>query len=240
MTEPTNKPRFELRHTQGVEVSLEELLSDLKRIAAKSGRSTVTSREYESAGRYSPDTVQRRFGSWNEALKQAGFDISNEFNINKDRLFENLERLWISLGRQPTRRELIKRSEFSIGPYMRAFGSWRKALQAFVEWANTDEASFNSEIQEVEENGQDEKKFGAVETEFKHKTKRNISERLKVQVLMRDGNKCKLCDITVTGENIHFDHIKPWSKGGETVLENLQVLCATHNLAKGNLEYNKK
>jgi len=72
---------------------------------------------------------------------------------------------------------------------------------------------------------------------FKHKTKRNPSERLKVQVLMRDGNKCRLCGITVTGENIHFDHILAWSKGGETVLENIQVLCALHNLAKGNLEY---
>ena len=63
-----------------------------------------------------------------------------------------------------------------------------------------------------------------------------ISSRLKVQVLMRDSNKCKLCGTTVTGENIDFDHIKPWSKGGETVLENVQVLCASHNLAKGDLE----
>jgi len=38
----------------------------------------------------------------------------------------------------------------------------------------------------------------------------------------------------VTGDNTHFDQIKPWSKGGETVLENLQVLCAKHNLAKGD------
>jgi len=76
-----------------------------------------------------------------------------------------------------------------------------------------------------------------IEIIFKHKTKRLPSERLKVQVLMRDGNKCRLCGITVTGENIHFHHILAWSKGGETVLENLQVLCAVHNLAKGNIEY---
>jgi len=75
------------------------------------------------------------------------------------------------------------------------------------------------------------------ETIYKHKTKRLPSERLKVQVLMRDGNKCRLCGITLTGDNIHFDHVNPWSKGGETVLENLQILCAKHNLAKGDLEY---
>jgi 5-methylcytosine-specific restriction endonuclease McrA len=57
---------------------------------------------------------------------------------------------------------------------------------------------------------------------------------------MRDGNKCRLCGIIVTGNNIHFDHIQPWSKGGETTLENLQVLCDTHNLAKGDLEYDEK
>ncbi len=34
----------------------------------------------------------------------------------------------------------------------------------------------------------------------------------------------------------HIDHIKPWSKGGETVLENLQTLCATCNLGKSNIE----
>ena len=71
---------------------------------------------------------------------------------------------------------------------------------------------------------------------YKHTTKRDISDRLKVKVLIRDGNKCRLCGITVTGDNIHFDHIKPWSKGGETVLENIQVLCAPHNLSKGNYD----
>jgi hypothetical protein len=54
---------------------------------------------------------------------------------------------------------------------------------------------------------------------------------------MRDGNKCKLCGKILTGDEIHFDHIVSWSKGGETTLENLQVLCAKHNLAKGNVEY---
>lgn len=29
----------------------------------------------------------------------------------------------------------------------------------------------------------------------------------------------------------------PWAKEEETVLENLQILYAPHNLAKGNLEY---
>ena len=55
---------------------------------------------------------------------------------------------------------------------------------------------------------------------------------------MRDGNRCKLCGVECNDgiHNIHFDHIIPWSKGGETVLENLQVLCHKCNLAKGDVE----
>ncbi len=55
---------------------------------------------------------------------------------------------------------------------------------------------------------------------------------------MRDGNKCRICGVECSGglHNIHFDHIIPWSKGGETVLENLQVLCSSCNEAKGNMD----
>jgi 5-methylcytosine-specific restriction endonuclease McrA len=33
--------------------------------------------------------------------------------------------------------------------------------------------------------------------------------------------------------NLHFDHIIPYSKGGTSLMaENIQILCATHNLRK--------
>ena len=30
------------------------------------------------------------------------------------------------------------------------------------------------------------------------------------------------------------DHVTPWSKGGATDIRNCQMLCRTHNRAKGN------
>ena len=128
---------------------------------------------------------------------------------------------------------------YSIHHYRSKFGTWRNAREAFVEFINTSA----DQTQEIEKAGLVEEMAEVPEEKeiiFKHKTKRIPSERLKVQVLMRDGNKCRLCGVTVTGENIHFDHILAWSKGGETVLENMQVLCELHNLAKGNLEYDIK
>ena len=220
----------------------EELLDDLRKAAHKLERSYITSREYDETGKFTSGTIHRRFGTWNKALQIAGLDvilIKNQ-NISDKNLFENIEKIWISVGQQPTYRDVQPPiSMYSIHHYRSKFGTWRNAREAFVEFINTSA----DQTQEIEKAGLVEEMAEVPEEKeiiFKHKTKRIPSERLKVQVLMRDGNKCRLCGVTVTGENIHFDHILAWSKGGETVLENMQVLCELHNLAKGNLEYDIK
>lgn len=214
----------------------QELLDNLKKVAIKLGKDKITRSEYKENGKYSSQTLERRFGSWNKALEKSGLQINYQRNISDEELFKNIEEVWIKLGRQPLCDEIKQPlSKYSISPYTKRFGAWRKALEAFIDFINSDELQ-NSEKEETEPQ-QDNSIIIPEKEIIKHTTKRNITSRLKVQVLMRDGNKCKLCGITVTGENIHFDHIKPWSKGGETVLENLQVLCAEHNIAKSNLEY---
>lgn len=215
----------------------QELLDDLKKVALKLGKDNITRSEYKENGKFSPGTLERRFGGrWNKVVEKAGLQINVQRNISNEELFENIEEVWIKLGRQPLQDELKRPlSRYSAHRYANRFGTWRKALEAFIDFINSDELQ-NSEKEETEPQ-QDNSIIIPEKEIIKHTTKRNITSRLKVQVLMRDGNKCKLCGITVTGENIHFDHIKPWSKGGETVLENLQVLCAVHNIAKSNLEY---
>jgi hypothetical protein len=214
----------------------EELLADLMRVLNLSKTTTLTTSQYNELGKFHFATYQKRFGSWKNALEKAGLTSSWNRNITELDLFENIERVWIELGRQPTQRDLQPPiSKYAVKPYYTKFGTWRKSLEAFIEFINS----------EVDQVAYDKSNFGEEQFEksqkpeivIRHKTKRIPSERLKVQVLMRDGNKCRLCGITLTGENIHFDHIYPWSKGGETALENMQILCAPHNLSKGNLEY---
>jgi hypothetical protein len=229
MIEPMDRPHFELRQTSGVEVPSEELLSDLKRVAAEVERPTVTFREYQSRGRYAPHTVMLRFGSWNQALRLAGFDISNELNIDADRLFENIERLWIALGRQPTKRDLeTARSEFSQRPYIRAFGSWRKALQAFVPWANVDDTSSQKpDTAVVTDNAEDSPKA----------TSRDPNLRTRFLVMKRDGFRCHYCGkspATHADVELVLDHVLPWSKGGKTTPDNLVTSCVACNAGKGN------
>ncbi len=232
-------------------ISNVELIDDLKRIADQLKSDTLGRSEYNEHGKYSSATMERIFGSWNKALEKAGLKIYRERDISKIKLFKNIEEVWIKLGRQPFIKEMIQPfSKYDGSTYYRRFGTWRKALEDFVQYISSDDDKYEEESvfksttrrnksEQVKVQPSDNDKLDE-EIEYKHTTKRNPSGRLKIQVLVRDGNKCRLCGITVTGESIHFDHIKPWSNGGETVLENLRVLCAVHNLAKGNLDYNDK
>ena len=59
---------------------------------------------------------------------------------------------------------------------------------------------------------------------------RLIPPPVKLAVWKRDKGKCVLCGST---DNLHFDHIIPYSRGGSSlVAENVQLLCARHNIAK--------
>ena len=59
---------------------------------------------------------------------------------------------------------------------------------------------------------------------------RLIPSHIKIAVWKRDKGRCVICEST---DNLHFDHIIPFSKGGSSlVAENIQLLCARHNIAK--------
>lgn len=64
---------------------------------------------------------------------------------------------------------------------------------------------------------------------------RLIPTEVKRAVWKRDLGQCRLCG---SKENLHFDHILPYSKGGTSTSEkNIQLLCMKHNLQKhANIE----
>jgi hypothetical protein len=65
---------------------------------------------------------------------------------------------------------------------------------------------------------------------IKPKVRRIIPTTVKLEVWKRDGGKCVKCGAT---EDLHFDHVIPWSKGGSSnTADNIQLLCGKHNLEK--------
>ena len=209
--------------------TVNEILEDIKQVMTKLGKTTVTIREYDKMGNYHSSTALRKIGTWNEILRTLNATTSNVFHEDID-LLDNIKRVWLQKGIQPTRRDMDNKawSSISSGTYLRHFVTWYNALDRFVEYINSDDGESIIDLDEGknEVNG------------VKHKTKREPSDRLKVQVLMRDGNKCRICGVVCDGgiHKMHFDHIIPWSKGGETTLENLQVLCSVCNEALGDVD----
>jgi 5-methylcytosine-specific restriction endonuclease McrA len=47
----------------------------------------------------------------------------------------------------------------------------------------------------------------------------------------RAGGRCVQCG---SSHKVHCDHVIPYSWGGADTVENLQILCQTCNLRKGN------
>jgi HNH endonuclease len=61
---------------------------------------------------------------------------------------------------------------------------------------------------------------------------RIIPSHVKMEVWKRDKGQCTECK---SKDNLHFDHILPYSKGGTSLkAENIQLLCARHNLKKSD------
>ena len=62
-----------------------------------------------------------------------------------------------------------------------------------------------------------------------------MTKELRDRVAMRDHYRCQKCGKYMPdGVGLHIDHIVPISKGGKSVLSNLQVLCSKCNGAKSN------
>ena len=63
------------------------------------------------------------------------------------------------------------------------------------------------------------------------KRRKYVSDEIKEAVYERDNGACKSCGVR---EELQYDHIIPFSKGGSDEIDNLQILCRSCNLAKSN------
>lgn len=65
---------------------------------------------------------------------------------------------------------------------------------------------------------------------------RAFDQRTRREAYERQGHRCAICGEEFEFEQMHGDHIKPWSRGGHTTPDNCQMLCRDCNLKKGAQE----
>ena len=226
----------------------EEYYDDIRRVANLINKRTVPYEEYRKLGKYSAEYIFSRFGKWNDFLAKAGLEPTgfSKDKITEQECFDEIERMWRLLGRQPTTTDVIKGDicHYSIDPFKKRFGGWRKALEAFVVYINAEDNEYEPKVSEAVKTpdcqGAKEKEgdVSEIASVTIHRTSRNINTRLRFKVLARDNFKCCACGASPAKDpavELHVDHIIPWSKGGETELENLQTLCSKCNLGKSDL-----
>ncbi|HUF08680.1 MAG TPA: HNH endonuclease [Rhodothermales bacterium] len=219
----------------------EALLAELRTVAAKGDGGPVTIELFNQHADMNAETVRRRFGSWWAALKRAGLPISNlGKRYSEDDYFENLLQVWTHHGRQPTYGEMDESpSSISSGAYEGKWGTWTKALLAFVTRINSDsESSDLAKPSEPNLTGSVRRpryrRVGRVRPEKENRRQPTLG--LRYQVLSRDRFRCVSCGrspATHVGCVLHVDHILPFSRGGKTVAANLRTFCQSCNLGKG-------
>ena len=77
---------------------------------------------------------------------------------------------------------------------------------------------------------------------FDEPTKKFVYAQQTTDAKSNDISNCPLCAVGHTANKnkiwkpteMDADHVSAWSSGGETTVDNCQMLCVTHNRAKGN------
>jgi len=77
---------------------------------------------------------------------------------------------------------------------------------------------------------------------FDDATKKSVYSAQTAKAEKKDESNCPLCAVGHDANKnkiwklieMDADHVAAWSKGGKTASKNCQMLCQTHNRAKGN------
>lgn len=236
-------------------MSDEAILRELRALALGLGRDTLLTSDLKDHPFLSAMTVFRRFGRWRWAMERAGLKTGRYKGIwSEGECFENLMEVWAHLGRAPRFAEMSRPpSRIGAHPYLRRWGTWRRALRWFAEKANgmrnesgdPDSKSISADAatvrleRTVKAAGEIQNQPGPERITRKagQEDTRHVPVSLRFQILQRDRFKCTLCGASPALDplcRLHVDHVIPWSRGGRTEPGNLTTLCKTCNLGKGD------
>ena len=116
-------------------ISEQDCIRELQRVSKVLGRSALSSKEFSQHGRFTSKPVIARFGSWQNALRQAGLELceqsKREIRLSKEECIQEIKRIAHLLG-QPhlTTKEFDLHAHFTSYRVVRVFKRWHEALAA--------------------------------------------------------------------------------------------------------------
>lgn len=116
-----------LEHPRYYRITREELLEEIQRLEESLGH-PPSQREMKKQGEFSPATYEQRFDSWNNALRELGYEPHQEYTSSKE-LLEDLREFANDLGKPPTNEQMNNSGPHSNSRYQDRFGSWNQALR---------------------------------------------------------------------------------------------------------------
>ena len=76
-----------------INIPVERLIEDLKNVARRLRKSSLTQKEYSKNGEFSPRTLIRHFGSWRKVLEENGLKQTRNYGVSDEEYFENLQKM---------------------------------------------------------------------------------------------------------------------------------------------------
>jgi hypothetical protein len=217
-------------------MSDEHVLEALRDLAMRLGKTDLIQDDIVAHLPFSPAILRKRWGGLGASLEAAGLHATKQGRrYTAEECFDNMLAVWTHHGRPPMHKEMSQPPSTVGGKaYMLRFGTWNKAIAAFVERVNQDRDTEPKAFQEpiIRATGEITM-LSAKPVE----DRRDIRLGPRFRVLHRDRFKCVICG-DHPARNVecilHVDHILPWSRGGKTREDNLRTLCETSNVGRGN------
>lgn len=202
----------------------DKLIGILQEVADELGH-TPTIPEFKELSEYTANLLTNRFGSYNQAVDEAGLETNRVTSYNVEFAIEELHRVADKLDDTPTYVDMLKLAECSPSPLTTHFGTWNQALEAVGYEPNETPSGEDSPHWK----GGEGRIYGP-----------GWGERKRRAVRARDDYECQICGLSQTehkskyGVALDVHHIVPArlfdvEDRSSNEMSNLITLCRKHH-----------
>jgi len=186
------KSKFSLKNSRnGIEISNEEALDELKKTVSKIGINNST-RDIMSECKFSRTLYARKFGTINKALLEIGYEpLVRRDNPGKEQLIKDIKgiyRCYCDKDETPGQKIYHKKAKYSRNWVRNEFGSWNNAVEKAGFEANEKIKSGWSALK-----GEDHPLWKGGVNRVKYYGASWCERRENVR--KRDGNNCRVCGV---------------------------------------------